>query len=57
MMSEFGAFFVVLGAAYFSVQGQRGGVYRKKAWGCTGPTFLELFCFPWFAPTNRLPAC
>ena len=56
-MSGFGAFFVVLGAAYFSVQGQRGGVYRKKAWECTGPTFLELFCFPWFAPTNRLPAC
>ena len=48
-MSDFGAFFVVLGATYFSVQGQRGG--------CTGPTFLELFCFLWFAPTNRLPAC
>ena len=37
--------------------GTKGGVYRKKAWGCTGPTFLEVFCFPWFVPTNRLPAC
>ena len=35
--------------------------YRDKggcvpgAWGCTGPTFLKLFCFLWFVPTNRLP--
>ena len=25
--------------------GTKGGVYRKKAWGCTGPTFLKLFFF------------
>ena len=37
--------------------GTKGGVYREKAWGCTGPTFLELFCLLWFVPTNRLPAC
>ena len=32
--------------AYFVPQTQRGGVYQKKAWGCTNPTFLEVFCFP-----------
>ena len=31
-----------LGASYFLFQGQRGG------WNI--PTFLELFCFLWFAP-------
>ena len=53
----FEKFFVVLGASYFSVQGTKGGVYREKACGRTGPTFLELVCFLWFVPTNRLPAC
>ena len=48
-------FFVVLRASYFSVQGQRGGVYQKKAWGCGSPTFLKLFCFLWFAPVIRIP--
>ena len=37
--------------------GTKGGVYREKAWGRTGPTFLELFFFLWFVLTNRLPAC
>ena len=32
-------------------------MYQKKAWGCTSPTFLKLFCFLWFVPSNRLPAC
>ena len=52
-----GGFFMVRKAASLSVQGQRGGVYQKKAWGCTSPTFLKLFCFLWFVPSNRLPAC
>ena len=30
--------------------GTKGGVFQKKALGCSSPTFLELFCFPWFAP-------
>ena len=25
--------------------GTKGGVYRKKAWGCTSHTFLEVFFF------------
>ena len=41
----------------FFVPGTKGGVEHKKPWGCTGPTFLEVFCFLWFATTNRLPAC
>ena len=28
--------------------GTKGGVRHKKAWGWNIPTFLELFCFPWF---------
>ena len=49
--------FRVTGDRMLFVTGTKGGVYRKKAWGCTGPTFLEVFCFLWFVPTNRLPAC
>ena len=30
--------------------GTKGGVFQEKAWGCSNPTFLELFCFMWFAP-------
>ena len=25
--------------------GTKGGVFQEKAWGCSNPTFLELFCF------------
>ena len=25
-------------------------MFQEKAWGCSNPTFLELFCFLWFAP-------
>ena len=28
----------------------KGGVFQEKVWGCSNPTFLELFCFMWFAP-------
>ena len=44
-MSEFGAFFVVLGAAYFSVQGQRGGCTGKKRGGVPAPLSLNSFVF------------
>ena len=37
------------------VPGTKGGVFQEKAWGCSNPTFLKLFCFLWFAPTIRLP--
>ena len=29
--------------------GTKGGAFQTKAWGCSSPTFLELFCFLWFA--------
>ena len=44
-MSDFGAFFVVLGAAYFSVQGQRGGCAGKKRGGVPAPHSLNSFVF------------
>ena len=45
MTSEFGALFVVLGAAYFSVQGQRGGCTGKKRGGVPAPHSLKSFVF------------
>ena len=33
----------------------KGGGWHKKPWGCGTPTFLEVFCFLWFVPTNRIP--
>ena len=38
-------FFVVLGAAYFLVQGQRGGCTRKKRGGVPAPHSLNSFVF------------
>ena len=38
-------FFVVLGAAYFSVQGQRGGCTGKKRGGVPAPHSLKSFVF------------
>ena len=46
MTSEFGALFVVLGAAYFSVQGQKGGgCTGKKRGGVPAPHSLKSFVF------------
>ena len=36
--------------AYFSPQGQREA---KELWGCSSPTFLQLFCFLCFAAAIR----
>ena len=45
MTSEFGALFVVLGAAYFSVQGQRGGCTGKKRGSVPDSHSLKSFVF------------
>ena len=45
LTSEFGAFFVLLGAAYFLLQGQRGGCNKKSAGGVTSPLSLNSFGF------------
>ena len=37
------------------VPGTKGGVEHKKPWGWNTTTFLEVFCFLWFATTIRLP--
>ena len=51
-----GVFHVPKGRMLF-VTGTKGGVEHKKPWGWNTTTFLKLFCFLWFAPTIRLPAC
>ena len=45
MTSEFGVFFVELGAAYFLKQGQRGGCSRKSRGGVPAPHSLNSFVF------------
>ena len=45
MRGEFERFFVVLGAACFSVQGQRGGCTGKKRGGVPAPLSLNSFVF------------
>ena len=47
--------FHAAGGRLFFAAVTKGGVRHKKAWGWNIPTFLELRCFPWFAPTIRLP--
>ena len=38
--------FLVTNDRIFCATDTKGGVYQKKPWGCTSPTFLELFFFP-----------
>ena len=45
MRGQFWALFVVLGAACFSVQGQRGGCTGKKRGGVPAPHSLKSFVF------------
>ena len=44
-----GCFSCRWGPLNFCRRDKGGGVRHKKAWGCNIPTFLELFCFLWFA--------
>ena len=57
MRGQIRGVFHAAGGRMLFAAGTKGGVRHNKAWGWNIPTFLELFCFPWFAPTNRLPAC
>ena len=50
LSGEIGGVFDGTNNRLFFGTGTKGGVYQKKAWGCTSPTFLELFCFPVFTP-------